>query len=620
MKRKNTLLTACIHTVFMTLLMLIPLWGTSNTTLFINQHNNAYTDFNLAYFIEPDGTFFDIEDIQKTNFEKITNNNINLGYEKNEIWFRLDINNSTSKHQEMILELTEVYFDYVNLYRFSAGKLISYEENGLKVPIEKRRIKEPLPSFALNIAPHETQTLYLKIKTKNHGIATAINLKKKKVFLQDIHTKKYLYFAYFVMLATIILYNLIYYLYFKDQIYFHYIVYITLFSLWVANYKGLIISFSNTQLYHELQIIIPIFFISLFYFSQAILETKQKYPALHKWMNGMIALSLVTVLYMLVNKENSLFLFNIISIVLLLILIGSTLWYLKKTPFHLLYLLALGTFVSGMMILALMTLGFIAYNYWLSNLVVLLSIVEIGLFSLLFVYRINLIRRQSLKSREKLLEQQKTESTRLFHAVAEKTKELKQAKKELELELQKKAKLEKHLQHLASTDPMTELYNRRAFFEISDLEVSGAKIDKEKLTCLLIDIDHFKNINDTYGHDAGDIVITSVAKMMISNTRDKDHIGRIGGEEFAILMPKTDADAAYLIADRLRENISRHAISIHNHHTLKVTVSIGLSSLNHHSEETIHTLLKRADNALYQAKNNGRNQVCCLPSKSKNPS
>jgi diguanylate cyclase (GGDEF)-like protein len=140
--------------------------------------------------------------------------------------------------------------------------------------------------------------------------------------------------------------------------------------------------------------------------------------------------------------------------------------------------------------------------------------------------------------------------------------------------------------------------------------MKNARTDNTQLTCLIIDIDHFKHINDTYGHDIGDKVISTLAKLMIDNTRTMDYIGRIGGEEFAVLMPNTDMDSAFQIADRLRENIAKNEIIL-NPSVISISVSIGLSYLTH-EDKNIHTLLKRADTALYEAKENGRNQVCYL--------
>jgi len=613
MKTKYHLLTQFIKYISILLLILLPTIVTAGTILSINDKEASYTDFKVKYFIEADGQFLDIDDIQKVTFKETISNKISLGYSNNEIWFHVNIHNNTSSDRNMVLEFTEVFHDVVDLYVVS--EQTTYKKNGLVVPVHKREIQEANPSFLLTFKAEESKDIYLKISSK-YGIMGTIQLKNEEIFYKDIQIKKYLYLAYIVSLITIILYTLIYFLYFKEKVYFYYIMYILLFSMWVAIVKGITLTFISIELFHTFQLIIPILFIVLILFSQAILETEKKHVKLHKIFNITIYMSIITIIGMILSPINGFYFMNIISVPLLLTTLALSIWFLNKKRILIkIYLLGFSIYSIGMVILAIVTLGYLPYSHFISHLIIFISIVTVILFSLLLTYRINLLRRESLESREELLEQQKSESTRLFHSVSEKTKELNLAKKEIEEELRKKIELEKHLQHLASTDPMTELYNRRAFFDISDLEVGSAKSSQGNLACLVIDIDHFKKVNDTYGHDIGDKVITVVSKLMILNTRTKDHIGRIGGEEFAVIMPKTDAEAAYQIADRLRENISQHGISF-NHNdsevTIKVTVSIGLSYLSDENEN-IHTLLKRADTALYEAKNNGRNQVCCLP-------
>ncbi|MCF6245064.1 MAG: sensor domain-containing diguanylate cyclase [Sulfurovum sp.] len=615
MKIQKYLFTHTLKTIFMVLLMIIPTIMTANATLVLNDQDSTYQNFDVDYFIEPDGRFFDIGDIQEVNFTQSTSNKISLGFQDNEIWFRLKVENKSSTKKKMILEFTEVVHNVVDLYTFTASKELTYKRNGLNIPVNQREIQESTPSFKLYLEAGESKVLYLQLSS-THGIFGAIQLTDKTEYYQNIQMKKYLYLAYLVALMTIVLYNFLYFLYFKDRIYLYYITYVTLFGLWVANFKGLLLPFINAEIFIVLQLIIPLFFISLLLFSQSILETEKRHEKLHKIYNTIIYITLFSILWMSVAPESGFYLMNLLSTPLLITTLLSALWYLRgKGIINKLYIITLSVFTISMTILSLLTLGVIPYSHFLSTLIVVVSIIEIVLFSLLLAYRINLLRKESFESREKLIRQQKSESTRLFHTVGEKTKELNRAKEDLEAELKKKIELEKHLKHLASTDPMTELNNRRAFFELSELEISKAKFDKEQLSCLVIDIDHFKRINDTYGHDVGDIVINDVAKLMILNTRTKDHIGRIGGEEFAVLMPKTNAESAYQIADRLRENISKHTIAIDNHEAIKITISIGLSTLTKDKDETIHTLLKRADTALYKAKNNGRNQVCCLPEK-----
>jgi diguanylate cyclase (GGDEF)-like protein len=595
------------------LLITIPTVATTKTHLALNSTDLSYTDFYVDYFEVPDGTYLDIEDIRDINFTNSIKNKISLGFSNNKVWFHIKVHNSDTSNKRMILEFTEIAHHTVNLYTISQNS--EFKKNGLNIPVNQREIKEVTPSFFLDFKADETKDIYLEIESK-HGIYGAIELKTKELYYEDIQIKKYFFLAYLVALGTIILYNFIYFIYFKDRIYLYYIIHVGLFGLWVANFKGLLLPFIDKEIFNLLKLIIPLFFISLLLFSQAILKTEVNYPKLHKIYNIIIYITLASIILMIFLTDNGVYILNLFAIPALLSTLIASIWFLnKKRILELLYITTLTVFTIGISLLALLTLGMLPYSYILSSgLIVAVSIIEIILFSFLLAYHINLVRKESLDSREKLIEQQKTESTRLFHTVAEKTKELNRAKKEIEKELKKKIELEKHLQHLASTDPMTNLYNRRRFFEISDLEVSNSKDNKESLACLVLDIDHFKSINDTYGHDVGDKVISAVSKLMVLNTRSKDHIGRIGGEEFAILMPKTNSEAAYLIADRLRKNISKHTIAIDGHDaTIKITVSIGLSKLEDDKSETIHTLLKRADTALYKAKHNGRNQVRCLP-------
>ena len=227
----------------------------------------------------------------------------------------------------------------------------------------------------------------------------------------------------------------------------------------------------------------------------------------------------------------------------------------------------------------------------------------------MLAYRIDLFREKTLDAQNKLLKQQRTENSRLFHTVSEKTLALNTANKQLSQELEEKEELAKNLKHYASTDTLTGLMNRRTYFKACEKEIKSATRYKTKLSYLTIDIDKFKKINDTYGHPFGDEVIRSLSALLIENSRSVDYVARIGGEEFAILMPETDVDAAYHLADRLRANIAKHKI-IYENKVIQITVSMGLSHLSEEDKD-IETIVKRSDDALYEAKENGRNQVRC---------
>jgi diguanylate cyclase (GGDEF)-like protein/PAS domain S-box-containing protein len=168
-------------------------------------------------------------------------------------------------------------------------------------------------------------------------------------------------------------------------------------------------------------------------------------------------------------------------------------------------------------------------------------------------------------------------------------------------------RLEEDLRRMATTDSLTGLFNRRHFWDLSERELARAKRGSHTISLLMIDLDHFKSVNDTYGHEVGDKVLKHVAKVGLGNLREVDIMGRIGGEEFAVLLQETSLPDALTVAERLRTTVARESITT-DHGPVTITISIGVAEL---SGETLdlETLFKHADNALYTAKKNGRNRV-----------
>ena len=161
----------------------------------------------------------------------------------------------------------------------------------------------------------------------------------------------------------------------------------------------------------------------------------------------------------------------------------------------------------------------------------------------------------------------------------------------------------KQLKTLSITDQLTQLYNRLKLDEVLNYEIARSKRDKTPLTVAIIDIDHFKSVNDTYGHQVGDSVLISVSQIMLKNTRSTDVLGRWGGEEFMLILPNTSPENAYEYANQLRQAIATADLNPVN----QITVSIGLASCTQYN--CASTLVELADNALYEAKENGRNRV-----------
>jgi two-component system, cell cycle response regulator len=168
--------------------------------------------------------------------------------------------------------------------------------------------------------------------------------------------------------------------------------------------------------------------------------------------------------------------------------------------------------------------------------------------------------------------------------------------------------LQKQLQELSMTDALTSLRNRRAFDEHLPAALAHAHRYDRPLSLAVIDVDHFKAVNDNFGHDAGDAILRGVAELIASHTRQTDYAARVGGEEFAVLLPETALFEGLQFAEKLRATIATAMISIgvREH---QVTVSIGLASVPHFNVGNADDLYRAADQALYRAKANGRNRV-----------
>jgi diguanylate cyclase (GGDEF)-like protein len=162
---------------------------------------------------------------------------------------------------------------------------------------------------------------------------------------------------------------------------------------------------------------------------------------------------------------------------------------------------------------------------------------------------------------------------------------------------------------LSTTDDLTQLPNRRKFDSQFTVESARAQRNDQELVIVIFDIDHFKRVNDTYGHPAGDAVLQSVAKVVQTELRPGDLLARVGGEEFALLLPQTALAQGALIAERIRKALAGASIS-RDGRTIHVTASFGVAQVTASNAPFADTL-ERADAALYRAKHSGRNQVCC---------
>jgi diguanylate cyclase (GGDEF)-like protein len=174
-------------------------------------------------------------------------------------------------------------------------------------------------------------------------------------------------------------------------------------------------------------------------------------------------------------------------------------------------------------------------------------------------------------------------------------------------DISERKEMEVALEKAATTDYLTGLLNRRAFIEKADIERRRADRNNHPICMVMIDIDHFKKINDTYGHDVGDDALKELVGLVGHGLRVSDAFGRLGGEEFALMLPETSLEGALILAERIRRRIEDNEMVLADGEIIKMTVSCGLGEWRQGME--YDAIIKLIDERLYEAKRTGRNRI-----------
>jgi diguanylate cyclase (GGDEF)-like protein len=212
-----------------------------------------------------------------------------------------------------------------------------------------------------------------------------------------------------------------------------------------------------------------------------------------------------------------------------------------------------------------------------------------------------------LRFRTEMLEEQGAHLASLAEAADESARKVEIARLELENEIAERRNLEKDLRRLATTDGLTGVLNRSALLVAGQREMNWVRPVGQAVVVLMIDVDHFKRINDRYGHAGGDLALQHLAAMLRLGLREGDLLGRMGGEEFAIVLQSGSAEIAEVIAERLRSQVEVEHVAFGDQ-IIEMTISIGLA-VQQAGDHSIERLMARADAALYHAKRSGRNRV-----------
>jgi diguanylate cyclase (GGDEF)-like protein len=530
----------------------------------IDQRSVDLTQFSMSYFIDSTGTM-PLSQVQQQNFIN-SQNELTLGTNAKTTWSKIVIKNSYSDTLRLFVHNPDAYhLEEVSFYETQSAQLINQSVIQLDKTGPKANMFGGSAVFSFYIAPNQQKTIYIKSVTFSHQwFALAI--------FDEEHSKRALvgngnYIALLVgMMLALMIYNFFLYLSARKIENIIYALYLISGTVWVALSYGVAANFFGIFSAELLQLnsnllSMPSF---LVIFVMLIFETKKHYPKEHIALSIILFLLVADFIYSLFDIVGALKPASSLAALMMTVTFGVSisLWR-KGNTLAKYFLLGHSMFVIFNMLAVLYYKGISDANVINSHGVGIGILLEALMMAFILSYRI--------KSLEKIKAQQ-TE-----------------------------------LNRLVDTDPMTGLYNRRYFDRKSEELIAAMANNQQELTLLIADLDHFKNINDTYGHDVGDKVIIAFANILTSEQGLADIACRYGGEEFVLLLNCNLLDAKQ-VAERIRQKAQETYITIDEVQTVQFTVSIGVHSVAHAST-TVKETLTIADKALYKAKSNGRNCV-----------
>ena len=581
------------------------------------EQDGALAANQLHYFIDRESVLPQEpgrKDLDGQDWQAAAQVPVNLGFVQAPVWFRLQIHNPTDKLQVRYLQFSNPRLDTLDIHVYDGDTLKKSRSMGGLYPFRQRLIKLRHYTERLQIQPGATLDVMLKLETEN-SVQLPVSLWRANPLITHTERHSLLLGLYYGSLLVMLLYNLSIYINNRDKKYLDYVIYLASIGAFFACFNGLAFQYLWPR-FPTVTASAEILFLSmvLFFgcqFTCRFLGLANTRPGLELTLR-ILALCAILVLLGSVVLPYSVIVIPVIILTVLVSAVGLAAGIIRWHDCHpaaMLFTLSKLVLTLGCLILAANKLGWIARTPLTENMAQVGSMLEFMILSLALIQQLNAERRaktaaqqhalnferQASQSREEALRVQRDATLKLELRVAQRTREL-QA-------------LNEKLTTLSRTDPLTGLKNRRYLMEHFHAEYSRSKRDATPISVIIIDIDHFKSVNDTHGHLLGDELLKMVAHQIGAEAkRESDIAARYGGEEFAIVLGNNSADEALAIAEKIRARVAA-AQYVWQGVSLRCTVSVGVATITPAQDSTAENLIRQSDEALYRSKAEGRNRV-----------
>jgi len=529
-------------------------------------------------------------------------NHANFGFSDSAYWFRINI--EKFGNHEWFLEIDYPLLDEISLYLLVGENLVQEVQTGDSKPYTERPLQFREFVLPLDLAPTEPVTLYLRVKSAG-AVQVPMNLRVDTSFYERDELETAALGLYFGAILVMILYNLFLFIRVQEAAYIYYVLYVTMFGFFTAALTGWGYKYMWPEAVDFQQYSLAIFIImgSVFVcrFIHYFLDLPKQLPRIRQLLDGVVyILFALLFLLMFVSYNTIVQMALVMTMIICLIALysGIQLWR-QGVVIARYFTLAWGVFLVAVILATLEKFGVLPLWIWASVILPGGMAMELILLSLALGERINSERQQRLSAQDDLIGLQRKNQAELEQKVQDRTMELERANA--------------LLTELATTDALTGIINRRRFMELGEEALNIAIRYKHAIAVIMLDIDHFKEVNDNYGHAAGDKLLQHVASICSGLKRETDIIGRLGGEEFGFVLLEPAALSALMVAGRIQSTIEASPIDYEGV-SIGVTVSQGVSHVEPPQKGlTFDQILRASDDALYEAKHAGRNRIVEAP-------
>lgn len=581
----------------------------------------AYPLQEAIRYLEDPGASMTLDDVRAVPDERWSwqgKEIFNKGYNNSAWWLEITLENPTPVALERLLEISYPVLDRIDVYVMKGETRFETFLMGDKLPFYQRPIQHRFFIVPLSLPPGEPLTLFLSVQTSS-SVQVPLQLWEPAAFYQVDQSQNLLQGIYFGIMLVMILYNLFVFLAVGERNYLYYVLFVTCMLVFLASLNGYSFQYfwPEATRWNDQVLLVSLSGVVFFgtVFTHRFLDLSLLDRRLRLSTFALMGASIATVAasFWVSYSRMIHILIPVAAIACVYAFSTGAVRWRQGSQSAKFYSIAWTAMLAGGLILAMNKFEILPKTGFTEYATQIGSALEVILLSFALAERINQEKRMRFDAQKETLDSERA----LRQAREEAFTAQNRAMEMLETKVQERTRelevLNRKLAELSTTDALTGLKNRRML----DLSLQEALVrcarHQYPLSLILLDIDHFKRFNDTYGHLAGDTCLKAVARKIDGDLRwPSDLAARYGGEEFCLVLPETPQEGALIVAERIRSTIEQMDIDVEGQR-VRVTVSLGVTSFVPGTATENAVALGKADEALYSAKSLGRNQVVFMP-------